>query len=472
MLTLDELKTKKHLHFIGIGGSGMYPIAQILHSQGYYITGSDNNESETLQAVRDMGIEVSLGQRAENIEGADLIVYTAAVLESNPELRAAKSSGVQVVERADMLGLITRLFSNAVCVTGTHGKTTATSMLTQIFLEAQVDISCVIGGKLPALGGSGRFGTSDILVCEACEFKDHFLKLSPDTSVILNIDADHLDYFGTLENVKKSFRKFAENTTGTLIVCADDKNTMEAVSGLDKEFVTFGFDSGSDFSAKILSTKGSQTEFEIYEHGIKAADCVLNVPGIHNVLNATAAAAAARVCGVSYENIAAGLANFSGAKRRFQKIGEACGITIVDDYAHHPSEIAATLNAAKTLGYKRVWALFQPFTYSRTELLMNDFVSALSIADKVVLTDIMGSREVNEHGIYTEQLGEKIDGAIWFDTPHDAADKQSAEQKEFNFSQVTDYIAENAREGDLVITMGCGDVYKAANMLFKKLSDK
>ena len=472
MLTLDELRTKKHLHFIGIGGSGMFPIVQILHSQGYNITGSDNNETETLQLVRDMGIKVTLGQKAENIEGADLIVYTAAVLDDNPELVAARASGATVVERADMLGLITRLFDNAICITGTHGKTTATSMLTQIFLEAGEDISCFIGGKLPAIGGSGRFGKSDILVCESCEFKDHFLKLEPNTAVILNVDADHLDYFGTLENVISSFRKFAEMTTKLLIVNGDDANTMKAVEGLDKKTVTFGFGEGNDYHAEILGTKGVQTRFKLFAPGGETFECEINVPGTHNVLNALAATASARSCGVSFEAIRGGLSKFGGAVRRFQRLDTVNGITVVDDYAHHPAEIAMTLKAAKTLEINRLWAVFQPFTYSRTEMLMDDFVSALSIADKVVLTDIMGSREKNTHGVYTEQLGQKIEGCVWFDTPHEVVDRQTAEQKEYNFGQVTDYIAEHAESGDMVITMGCGDVYKAAQMLIKKIKDK
>ena len=469
MLTLEQLREKKHLHFIGIGGSGMYPIVQILHSQGYHITGSDNNETETLDAVRAMGIEVHLGQRAENIAGADLIIYTAAVLDDNPELVAARASDADVVERADMLGLITELFDNAICVAGTHGKTTTTAMLTEIYVDAGQDISCFIGGKLPAIGGSGRFGSSDIFVCESCEFKDHFLKFSPNTAVILNVDADHLDYFGTLENIIKSFRTFAEKTTGKLIVNGGDANTMKAISGLDKEIVTFGEDGDNDYFTVVRETSGMTTRFDIFEAGKNVGEFGIHVPGRHNVLNALAAAAAARSTGVSWEDIRRGLDNFHGAVRRFQKIGEERGVTVVDDYAHHPAEIASTLRAAKTLDFNRVWAVFQPFTYSRTELLMDDFAEALQIADRVVLTDIMGSREKNDHGIYTEQLGEKIPGAKWFDTPHEVVDKQTAEQKEYNFGQVTDYLAENVQPGDMVITMGCGDVYKDAKMLVKKL---
>lgn len=472
MITNEQLKNMHHVHFIGIGGSGMFPLVQILHSQGFYITGSDNNETETLDAVRKMGITVFLGQRAENIGDADLIVYTAAIMSDNPELIAAKNSSAVTVERAELLGLVTSWYNSAICVSGTHGKTTTSSMLTQIFVDEGVDLSCVIGGKLPSIGGSGRSGKSDVMVCEACEFEDHFLKLFPDVSVILNVDADHLEYFKNIENIIKSFRVFAEKTSKALIVNGDDKNTMTAIDGLDKEIITFGFGKGNDYSAEILRQKGLQTDFTLFVKGENAGEFSIHVPGDHNVLNALAAIAAARYEGVSFEGIRKGLDSFHGAIRRFQKIAEVGGVTIVDDYAHHPAEIACTLKAAKSLDFKRVWAVFQPFTYTRTKLLLDDFADALAIADKAVLTDIMGSREKNTIGIYTDDLAKKIDGAVWFETDHAVADAQTAEQKNYNFEQVTDYLAENCREGDMVITLGCGDVYKAAKMLRDKLSAK
>ena len=246
---------------------------------------------------------------------------------------------------------------------------------------------------------------------------------------------------------------------------------MKAVEGLDKEIITFGFDRKNDYSAEIIGKSGLRTDFALYYKGKKQCELQINVPGDHNVLNALAAIAAARYSGADYDGISLGLQGFRGALRRFQKIDEVNGITIVDDYAHHPQEISCTLRAAKGLGFKRVWAVFQPFTYSRTKMLLDDFVTALSIADKAVITDIMGSREKNTYGIYTEYLASKIDGAVWFDTPHDVADKQTAEQKNYNFGQVVDYLAENCREGDLVITLGCGDAYKAAKMLAEKLKD-
>jgi len=472
MISDEVLRSAKHVHFIGIGGSGMYPLVQILHSRGLYITGSDNNETETLDAVRKMGIEVYLGQRAENIGDADLIVYTAAIMADNPELIAAKASGAVTAERADMLALVTSWYDNAVCVCGTHGKTTTTSMLTQIFMESGVDISCFIGGKLPLIGGSGRSGSSDTLVCEACEFEDHFLKLYPDVAVILNVDADHLEYFKNIENIIKSFRKFAEKTTKALVINGDDANTLKAVEGLGKKMITFGFGKQNDYSAEIISKKGLRTEFELYVRGEKKGRLAIHVPGDHNVLNALAAIAAAEYSGVPLDGIRKGLDTFHGAIRRFQKIAEVRGVTIVDDYAHHPAEIAQTLKAAKSLDFKRVWAVFQPFTYTRTKLLLDDFVTALSIADTAVLTDIMGSREKNTVGIYTDDLASKIKGAVWFTTDHEVADRQTAEQKEYNFGQCVDYIAEHCEEGDLVITMGCGDVYKAAKMLAAKLNEQ
>lgn len=449
----------------------MYPLAQILHSQGYFLTGSDNNETETLEAVRKMGIPVFIGQKAENIQGADLIVHTAAIMEDNPELMAARQSEIPVLERADLLGIVTSWYDNAVCVTGTHGKTTATSMITQILYTAGVDLSAYIGGKLPCIGGSGIAGKSDTLVCESCEFEDHFLKLSPDISVILNIDADHLDYFGTLENIKKSFRKFAEMTSKLLIVNGSDKNTMDAVSGLEKNMITFGSDSSCDFYPENVNHEnGLLTTFDAMYKGEKLGKITLHVAGIHNVLNSLAAVAAAHYLNIDFAAVQKGLEEFRGAKRRFEKLGEAKGITVVDDYAHHPTELEATLRAAMEMNFNNVWAIFQPFTFSRTKLLLDDFARVLQIPDKTVLTDIMGSREKNTYGIFTRHLAEKIPECIWF--PQDENAEWTDERKYFNFSQICDYVCENAESGDLIITLGCGDAYKIAKMILNKLSEE
>lgn len=455
---------KKHIHFIGVGGSGMYPLAQILRSRGLNVSGSDNNETETLEAVRRAGVNVCpLGQRAENIKGADLIVYTSAVMEDNPELIAARSSGVQILERAELLGIVTSLYSNTVCVSGTHGKTTVTSMITHILVEAEKSITAYIGGKLPSIGGSGISGDSETMICESCEFRDHFLKLYPDIAVILNIDADHLDYFGSIENVRASFRKFAEKASKAVIACGDDENTSTALDGLDKEIITCGKGDNNIWQPRNINyISGMQTEFDIYKNGDLFTHAALNIPGRHNVLNAVFAAAAASMCGASPKEIAAGLESFTGAGRRFEKYGVEKGVTVVDDYAHHPAEIAACLKAAKELDYKCVWAVFQPFTYSRTELLMQDFADALMIADKRVITSIMGGREHNDHDIHTSMLAEITEDAVFF----------AEEEHDRNFELVTDYVADNAQSGDLVVTLGCGDVNKAARLLLKKLAER
>ena len=465
------LKGKKHIHFIGIGGSGMYPLAQILHSQGYYLTGSDNNETETLDAVRKMGIPVFVGQRAENIEGADLIVHTAAIMADNPELIASKNSGVPVLERSELLGIVTGWYDNAICVSGTHGKTTTTSMLTQILWTAKVDLSAFIGGKLPCIGGSGRAGKSDIMVCEACEFVDTFLKLFPDVAVILNIDEDHLDYFKNLDNIIKSFHKFSELATKALIVNGDDENTLKAIEGIEgKEVITFGLSDKNDFYAQnVTKVSGMETRYTLMHKGATLGEITLHVAGVHNVLNSLAAAASAVYAGVEFEHIAKGLSDFRGAGRRFEHIGTAKGVTIVDDYAHHPTELSVTLSAAMEMGYNKVWAIFQPFTFSRTAILLDEFAEALSIPDVAVLTDIMGSREKNTYDIYTEDLAKKLSNAVYFE--QDKTVEYTDERKYKNFDDVCDYVCENAKEGDLVITLGCGDVYKVAKMIYKKLME-
>lgn len=451
------LENKRHIHFIGIGGSGMFPLAQILHAKGYYLTGSDNNETDTLQMVREMGIPVTLGQRAENIQGADLIVHTAAIMADNPELIAARASGVPTIERSVLLGEITAHYSSAVCISGTHGKTTTTSMTTQILLDAGIDPTCVIGGKLPAIHGSGRVGKSPVMVCEACEFVDTFLKLYPDIAVILNIDADHLDYFKTMENLIASFRKFAEKATKVLIVNGDDLNTQKAVSGLDKHILTFGYAPTNDYYPKnIVHVDGVTLSFDLCRKEEVLTRITLHIPGDHNILNAIAACVASHEAGATWEQCAAGLNAFHGAQRRFEVLGKIGGITVADDYGHHPTEIEATLKAAKALPFKRVWAVHQPFTYSRTATLLDDFARVLSHADFVVLSEIMGSREKNTFNIYAKDLAAKIPNCVWFP----------------DFPEIADYVVKNARPGDLILTLGCGDINKCAHLIVEKLKEK
>ena len=451
----DFLEDKKHIHFIGIGGSGMFPLVQILHGMGYHITGSDNNPGDTINFEREkMGIEVIMGQKAENIEGADLIVHTAAIMDDNPELMAARASGVPTIERADLLGLVTSWFDNCVCVCGTHGKTTTTAMLTQMFMECGKDPSAVIGGKLPAIGGSGRLGTSDTMVCEACEFEDHFLKCHPDIAVILNVDADHLEYFKTLDNIIKSFHTFAQMASRTVIYNGDDINSCKAVAGVEgKKMITYGMrDTNDYYPENIVHTDGRHTTYDLCSHGKTLGRVLINVPGDHNILNSMSAIAAAVESGCTVEEAIESAKVFQGAGRRFEIMGENKGVTIADDYGHHPKELEVTLEAAKKMNYRHVWAVHQPFTYSRTSMMLDEFARVLQLADHVVLSEIMGSREKNTYNIYAKDLAEKIPGCVWFET----------------FEEISKYVMSHAQPGDLVITMGCGDVYKCAKLMLQE----
>ena len=466
------LSGKKHIHMIGIGGSGMYPLAQVLHAKGYYLTGSDNNETDTLAAVRSMGIPVFWGQRAENLEGADLVVYSAAIAKTNPERAAAEASGVDMMERSVLLGIVSSWYKEAVCISGTHGKTTTSSMLAQILFTAGVDLSAVIGGKLPCLGGSGRAGSSEAFVCEACEYVDTFLQLSPDIAVILNIDEDHMEYFKTLDNLKASFTKFAQKSSQYVLFNGDDANTCDAVSRVEgKTMISFGEGADCEWRASDVSINAQgQTVFTAWHLQEQFGTVTLNVPGRHNVLNAVAAIASAMLIGLTFAQAAAGLLEFHGAKRRFEMHTRVAGIVVADDYAHHPAEIAATLRAAKAMPFKRVIAVHQPFTYTRTKRLLNDFADALSIADIVALTDIMGGRETNEVGVYTRNLAEKIDGCICI--PQDETEAENDTRKYRNFDDICEKVCETAKEGDLIITLGCGDVNKLSKLISERLAQK
>lgn len=450
VITEENLKKYNKLHFIGVGGSGMFPLVQILHAQGHTISGSDNNPGDTIDQERAMGVEVNIGHSAENLKGAQAVVYSAAIMQDNVELVAARERGIPTIERSEMLGLLTRRYNNCVCVSGTHGKTTTTSMLTHLMLASDLDPSAVIGGKLNAINGSGRAGNSETMVVEACEFVDTFLHLSPDIALILNVDADHLEYFKTLDNIIASFRRFASLATKSVIYNGDDPNSIKAVDGLDKKLITFGDSDSNDYYPRnIVWKNGAECSFDLYYRGNMLTGLEMKVPGKHNVINAVAACAAAIEAGADPDKLSEGLSAFTGVHRRFEILGKVNGITIADDYAHHPAELEVTLKAAKELNYKKVWAVFQPFTFSRTALLLDDFAKVLPIADKVVMSAIMGGREINTYGITTEDLACKIPGSIWFET----------------FPEISKYILENAESGDLVITLGCGDVYKCAKLM-------
>ena len=441
----------RKLHFIGCGGSGMFPLIQILAAKGYEITGSDVLDGSIIRAEREMGIHVTLGHDADNIVGADMVVYSAAIPKDNVERAAAESYGIPTVERSVLLGYVSRLYKNSICVSGTHGKTTTTAMIATALELAGRDPSAVIGGKLPLIGGYGKAGRGDDIVVEACEYAETFLKLTPYLSVVLNIDNDHLDYYGSMGELKFAFKRFSLMTQFMIFANADDRNTMDVMFTIQRRVRTFGIQNGDYQAVNISEYRPGFYEFDLKEWDVKgiSGHIKLAVPGYHNIYNALAMCAVCRTMGLTVEQCAAALAEFKGVCRRFEVYGECNGAVVVDDYAHHPTEMRATLTTAKELGYKRLIAVHQPFTYSRTKMLLDDFADVLKLADVAVLTPILGSREPNDPTITSEKLAARIPGAVTVASLDAAAA----------------WVKENAREGDLVITLGCGDIYKAARKM-------
>ncbi|MDQ5984155.1 MAG: UDP-N-acetylmuramate--L-alanine ligase [Eubacteriales bacterium SKADARSKE-1] len=451
------LNNIKKIHFIGIGGSGMYPIAKILHSNGYIISGSDNYESDTLDREIQEGLQIYMGHDARNIDGAELIVYSAAIKQDNPEMIAGKEKNIPTIERSVMLGLLTSMYKNLIAVSGTHGKTTTTSMITQILTVGGADPTAIVGGTLPFIGGNSRTGNSETIVCEACEYVDTFLELDPAISVITNVEADHLDYFKTFDRVIESFNKFANKTTKFLVVNGDDENALKAVANVNVPVTTFGFNKSNDYYVDdIAEERGFFRHFSVMKNETKLVDIELKVPGRHNAYNALAAICVADYMGLDLDSIAMALSDFGGVHRRFEVLGKVNDITIIDDFAHHPTEIENTLTTASKMGFDRVIAIFQPHTYSRTATFLNEFGKALSIPDITVVSEILAVREVNSYNIYSEDLVAKIKNGVYRKT----------------FEDITDYIEKTAKPGDCVITMGGGNVYKCANMILDNLKNK
>lgn len=444
----------KRIHFIGIGGSGMCPIAEILISEGFEVSGSDMNEGETLDKMKSYGIPIYMGHSEENIKGAELVVYSAAIKPDNPERSAADRQGIPCIERSVMLGIVCDRYRHSIAVSGTHGKTSTTAMLSQILIGSGFDPSAIIGGKLPFINGNSYIGQSDIIVCEACEYVDTFLELNPFISIILNIDADHLDYFKTLDNIKKSFNKFANQTTGLLVINGDDENTLEATKNVIIPKLTFGFNEGNDYRAvNVSNDKSVHEKYDLLYKNEKLTTIELIVPGKHNIYNSLSAAATAHYLGATPNEISENLHKFGGVHRRFEILGTPCGITVADDFAHHPTELTATLNTAMQMGFNKVWAIFQPHTFSRTALLLDDFAKALQIPDVAIISEILPVRETNTYNIHSTDLTAKIPNSIYLKT----------------FEEITDYVCKNAKSGDLILTIGGGNIYMCANMINKNL---
>lgn len=444
----DYLKPGCHIHLVGIGGVSMRPLGLVLKGMGLFVTGSDMNASVSTDELISRGIDVSIGHRAENIRGADCIIRTAAAHNDNPEIAAARAEGIPVFERAQAWGQIMKSYHNAICVSGTHGKTTTTSMVTHIMMEANLDPTVMIGGYLPLLHAGHRVGNGDTIILESCEYCDSFLNFYPTLAVVLNIEADHLDYFKDLNAIEKSFHQFAQSATFGILANGDDANTMEAMEGL--HCTTFGLDSHNDVHAENISD--DFRSYDVICDGAFYCHLNLGVVGRHNAMNALAAAGTAWMLGVEGAVCARGIASFHGAGRRLEFKGSYHGADIYDDYAHHPGELAATIDAVRTMGYQRMVLAFQPHTYSRTKALFDDFVRELKRPDQVVLAEIYAARERNTIGISSRDLAQQIPGAAYCET----------------LPEVTAWLRQNVRPGDVVLTVGAGDIYRAGEALLKE----
>ena len=456
------LKEKKRCHMIGIGGVSMSPLAEILHDAGVLVTGSDINENTAIEDLRKLGIEISIGHSAQNVKNADYIIRTAAAREDNVEIIEARKRKIAVFERAEAWGHIMRGYKEAICISGVHGKTTTTSMVSHILLAAEVDPTIMIGGTLPVIESGCHVGNGDIIVLESCEYYNSFHNFHPTVAVVLNIDTDHLDFFGNLDGIKKSFSKFASLVPddGYIVCNGDDENTMQALSPLGRELITFGFGEKTEVqSAKTtvrginVVTSGKNPSMDVMYEGTEICKIKLQIPGAHNLKNALAAVATCLKIGISPKIIEKGLYGYTGVGRRFEFKGSYNGADIYDDYAHHPRELSALLDAVATIeDYKRVILAFQPHTFSRTKALFSDFVEQLKRPDVVFLSEIYAAREINDVKISSSDLVAEVEGARCIS----------------DFTQLKDEIKVIAKSGDIILTVGAGDIYKVGEDLVEQ----
>ena len=443
----------RRVHLSGIGGVSMCPLAEVLHGMGLQVQGSDMSDSTTVEHLRSLGIPVHVGHVAQDIQGAEFLIRTAAIHDDNPEIAAARAHGIPVFERAEAWGAIMQQYENALCIAGTHGKTTTTSMATHIFMAAEKDPTVMIGGTLPMLHSGYRVGRGDTIILESCEYCNSFLHFFPTVAVILNVEADHLDFFKDLADVEHSFRAFAQLVPpeGHVVANADDPGVREALEGIDR--FSFGLEAPeADCRGVNLRWDHGLPSFDVVIRGQVYTHLDLQVGGKHNVYNALAAASAAYLLGIPGGAVKAGLEAFTGAGRRFEYKGEYNGAKVYDDYAHHPGELHALLDMARSLGYERIVCAFQPHTYSRTKALFDEFVQELRRPDVVILAEIYAAREKNTIGITSADLAREIPGAICCPT----------------LEAVTDALAQAARPGDLILTVGAGDIYTAGEALVRR----
>ncbi len=456
-----DLNNHKKIHCIGIGGIGLSAIAEILLNKGFQVTGSDMKESEiTDRLIRD-GACIFLGHRSKNVEGADLVVYSAAVGLDNPELQRAAQLGIPAITRAEMLGLLMKDHENSIAIAGTHGKTTTTSMVSLILEDAGRQPTILVGGNLEKINGNVQVGEGSYFVTEACEYMDSFLSLHPKIEIILNIDSDHLDYFKDIDHIVSSFHKFASLVPEDGLIIAYDANPFvhSVIREMDN-VITFGFSEGCDYYVKDIGfDESGLPSFRVFNYTGELCAMKLAVPGEHNILNALAAFSCCRELGVETGSIVRTLESFQGTQRRFDFIGITDNqVRVIDDYAHHPTEIRATLAAAANIPHKDLWCLFQPHTYTRTMALFDDFTEAFDGADKIIMAEIYAAREKNIHKISSKELVNEI--------------KKKYPGKEVyyfsRFEDIANFVADNSSSGDLVITMGAGDIYKVAEMILEK----
>ena len=449
-----------HVHFIGIGGISMSGLAEILLKEGFTISGSDFKQSNLTDHLSSMGATVFYPQKASNIiKGIDVVVYTAAIHEDNEEFVAAKAKGLPMLSRAQLLGQLMRNYEMPIAVSGTHGKTTATSMLSHILLAAETDPTISVGGILKAIGGNIRVGNSEIFVTEACEYTNSFLNFFPQIGIILNVEEDHMDFFKDIDDIRNSFHKFAAllPTDGSLVINKNIENIQSITSGLSCNVITYSETQDADYAAKNITFDSlGNASFDLVKYGEFVRRITLSVAGNHNVSNALSTIATADLLGLDMESIQKGLLSFTGTDRRFEYKGERNGVTIIDDYAHHPTEIVATLTSARNYPHKELWCIFQPHTYTRTKAFFNEFAESLALADHVIMADIYPARETDTLGMHSKDLADKIKelgcDAYYFSS----------------FEEIENFVDKNVFHGDVLITMGAGDVVNIGESLLSQ----
>lgn len=452
-------QTKEHIYFIGIGGISMSGLAEILASRGHQVSGTDVKETAVTKHLQSLGIHINFGHRAENItDDITLVVYTAAIHDDNPELRAAHEKGIRIMDRAHLLGQIMDEYHDSVAVSGTHGKTTTTSMVSEILLAAEKDPTITVGGILPTIGSNLRIGNSPYFVAEACEYFDSFLQFNPFIAIILNVESDHLDYFKTLENIRRSFHAFAQRVPdkGLLVISEKIDNVKELTDGLTCHVETFGLSEKANWRAEnIVHEADGRNSFDVYHNGEFFTTIHLHIPGEHNITNALAAIAASAFLGAAPEDCVKGLHHYTGTERRFQLKGKKDGITVIDDYAHHPTEIKAALAAAQNVQHNTTWCVFQPHTFSRTRFLFDEFGEAFGDADEIIIADIFAARETDDGTVSAAQLADRI------------AQTGKSARYVGDFAAIEAYLREHCKSGDLLMTVGAGDVYKIGENFLK-----